>query len=450
MAKQERRYSPEFINYQKFIIEHPSYAGMPMPDKIKDNIQWVAPGKGALGKARKEWWAKQKAELVRQKILTEDAKISDVARYIHPTKFKPCQTCGKSLSVEYVYLNLRGKRLFEKKFPNIDVDEFSTLKEVLVSIDRLYKQDGLKKVVKLFGLNLIDLRLEKIQESFKVHKLNLLSPGAMSNAPDRLDGFHSYNKCCRAKEDTGRSKENLGKYGEDRRAYENWADGDWKAASWLMKEFNKAGVSADHIGPISLGFCHSPFFTPMTKQENSAKNNRMRHQDVLKLIQLESEGNQVVSWHTKPVWDRWKSKVLNDEDALRLSRIMRKHLHRVLLVLHELKERGCNEFLQSLLNPEFAYFSIKIIGFDPQSGKYERIEKTPGKMTQYSRNAERYVRIAFDSLDQYKAKDNRKLADLDNRDLNLIVSEVIQNLEKNNFSRTKAVLQKGLGEISID
>ena len=450
MAKQKRRYSPEFINYQKFIIKHPSYAEMPMPDKIKDNIPWVTPGKGTLGKARAEWWAKQKGELVRQKILTEDAKTSDVARYIHPTKFKPCQTCGKSLSIEYVYLNMRGKRSFKKKFPNIDVDEFSTLKEVLESIYLLYKQDGLKKVVKLFELNLIDLSLEKIQESFKVQKLSLLSPGVMSNAPDRLDGFHSYNKCCRAKEDTGRSKENLNKYGEDRRAYESWADGDWKAASWVMKEFNKAGVSADHIGPISCGFCHAPFFNPMTKEENSAKNNRMRHQDVLKLIQLESEGNQVVSWHTKPVWDQWKSNVLNDEDARRLSKIMRKHLHRVLLILHELKERGYNEFLQSLLNPEFAYFSIKIIGFDPKSGKYERIKKTPRKIKQYSNNAERYVRIAFDSLDKYKAKDNRKSADLDNQDLNHIVSEVIQSLEKNNFSRTKAVLQKELGEISID
>lgn len=450
MAKQKRRYSPEFIKYQKFIIKHPSYAGMPMPDKIKKNIAWVAPKKGALGKARAEWWAKQKAKLVRQKILTEDAKTSDVARYIHPTKFKPCQTCGKILSIEYVYLNLRGKRSFEKKFPNIDVDEFSTLKEVLTSIDKLYEQDGLKKVVKLFGLNLIDLSLEKIQESFMAQKLSLLSPGVMSNAPDRLDGFHSYNKCCRAKEDKGRSKENLNKYGEDRRAYESWADGDWKAASWLMKEFNKAGVSADHIGPISLGFCHAPFFNSMTKEENSAKNNRMRYQDVLKLIQLESEGNQVVSWHTKPVWDQWKSKVLNDNDASRLSKIMRKHLHRVLLILHELKERGCNEFLKSLLNPDFAYFSIEIIGFDPQSGKYELIKKTPGNMKQYSRNAERYMRIAFDSLDKYKAKDNRKLAALDNLDLNHIVSKVIQSLEKNNFSRTKAVLQKELGEISIN
>ena len=106
--------------------------------------------------------------------------------------------------------------------------------------------------------------------------------------------------------------------------------------------------------------------------------------------------------------------------------------------------------MQSLLSPEYAYFSIKIIGFNPKSGEYERIEKTPGKKTQYSRNAERYVRIAFDSLEKYKSKDNRRLADLDDLDLNVIVSEIIQSLKKNNFSQTKDVLQRMLGEISID
>src|SRR5690606_11799863 len=36
-----------------------------------------------------------------------------------------------------------------------------------------------------------------------------LSPGAMSNAPDRLDGFHTYNLCCRQSQDTGRIAANL-------------------------------------------------------------------------------------------------------------------------------------------------------------------------------------------------------------------------------------------------
>jgi Alw26I/Eco31I/Esp3I family type II restriction endonuclease len=289
-----------------------------------------------------------------------------------------------------------------------------------------------------------ELEIEKV---FRKEKISLLSPGVMSNAPDRLDGFHSYNKCCRSKEDKGRSKENLSKYGEDRRAYENWADGDWKAASWLMKEFAKNDISADHIGPISLGFCHTPFFTPMTKQENSAKNNRIRFVDVQKLIRLESLGNQIISWHTRPVWDKLKKHIGNDNDALELSKILRKHLHRVLLVLNELKERGNDLFLKFLLNPEYAFYSIKVIDFNPRTGEYKKIEKTRGTITQYSRNAERYIRIAFESLEQYKIKDNRKLADIDEIDLKRLVEDTEKTIKKFGNKKAKLVLQRGFGKL---
>jgi Alw26I/Eco31I/Esp3I family type II restriction endonuclease len=288
-----------------------------------------------------------------------------------------------------------------------------------------------------------------IEREFRKEKNSLLSPGVMSNAPDRLDGFHSYNKCCRSKEDKGRSKENLSKYGEDRRAYENWADGDWKAASWLMKEFAKHNVSADHIGPISLGFCHTPFFFPMTKQENSAKNNRIRFIDVQKLIELESSGNQIISWHTKPIWDKLKVCVASDDDALELSKLLRKHLHRVLLVLNELKERGNDAFLKSLLNPEYAYYSIEVIGFNPLTGGYKSIKKTKGTLTQYSRNAERYIRIAFESLEQYKQKDNRKLADIGEVELKRLAEETEEAINKFGNEKAKSVLQRGLGELEL-
>ena len=45
--------------------------------------------------------------------------------------------------------------------------------------------------------------------------IKVLGPGAMSNFPDRFDGFHSYNRCCRSTEDTGRSVENLKSYTKD-------------------------------------------------------------------------------------------------------------------------------------------------------------------------------------------------------------------------------------------
>lgn len=61
-----------------------------------------------------------------------------------------------------------------------------------------------------------------------------LSPGVMSNPPDRFDGFHSFNRCCRESSDPGRSKENLQSYSTDRRVFEYWVDGDWVAADHLM------------------------------------------------------------------------------------------------------------------------------------------------------------------------------------------------------------------------
>jgi Alw26I/Eco31I/Esp3I family type II restriction endonuclease len=447
MAREARKYSDEFIKYQQFIISNPAYAGMPMPEGKKDGIPWVSPATSSLGKARTKWWDKQKADLVSRGLLKQDAKISDVARFIHPTKIKPCQTCGKYLSIEYVYFNSNAIKKINPYFSEIHTDEFTTLNECLDSIKVAYSKDGLLDFVNLFHLTPKSLSVFDIASEFSVKKIGLLSPGAMSNAPDRLDGFHSYNKCCRSKEDKGRSKENLMKYGEDRRAYENWADGDWKAASWLMKEFSKHNVSADHIGPISLGFCHTTFFAPMTKQENSAKNNRIRFEDVQKLLALEKDGYEIVSWHTKPVWDRLKLSIRNDADALELSKALRKHLHRVLLVLHELKIKGYVEFLESLLNPQYAFYSIKINGFDPETGKYKEIIKTKGSMTQYSRNSARYVRIAFDSLDQYQSKDNRKLADIPEKDICEIVLKTEQAIKSKEFKEAKLVLQDYLGGV---
>lgn len=449
MAKQERVYSQEFTDYQNFITNHPAYSGMPNPAEKKGSIAWVSPTKTSLGMARIEWWMLQKQALVLKGLLLPDAKISDVARFIHPTKEKPCQTCGRSLSIEYIYLNTNGCKALKKQFINLNISEFSTIKEVFGQINDKYGGDGLEKLIKLFELHPLSKTVGEIEAEFKKTKMGFISPGVMSNAPDRFDGFHSYNKCCRSKQDTGRSKENLSKYGEDRRAYENWADGDWKAASWLMKEFSKHGVSADHIGPISLGFCHAPFFAPMTKKENSAKNNRIRLTDVQKLIELESKGNQIISWHTKPIWDKLKFSIDCDDDALELSKLLRKHLHRVLLVLNELKERGNHTFLKSLLNPEYAFYSIDVVGFNPFTGCYEKIEKTKGALTQYSRNAERYIRIAFESLEQYKKKDNRRLADIGEIELNRLVKETEEAIKKFGNENAKLVLQRGLGQLEL-
>lgn len=78
-------------------------------------------------------------------------------------------------------------------------------------------------------------------------------------------------------------------YNKDRRAYEYWSDGNIAAANQLMRDqliFN--GLSADHIGPISLGFIHDPLYLqPMTSSDNSSKRDRLYDADIINLINRE-------------------------------------------------------------------------------------------------------------------------------------------------------------------
>jgi hypothetical protein len=311
--------------------------------------------------------------------------ISKTARAIHPTGEKPCQICGKVMKLDYVYPNKRGG----------------------------------------------------------------MSPGAMSNAPDRLDGYHSYNRCCRSKHDTGRHKSNLSRYGEDRRVYENWSDGDWKASSWLMKVFNKNGVSPDHVGPISLGFSHRPKFNPMTKAANSAKNNRMTFDDVKMLIEDEKNGDVVVSKHSKFIWDKLKTQVKNDKDAVLLSKIMRENLHNILTIFYEIYRSDGKDFLvKNFLHPEYAQYSIKFINFDPNSGTYEKMVKTLGNKKQYKNNAERYIRKSFDALNKYAKVSNRNTKILNTEKVSDYLNKTIKDIIKKDYVKAKHNLNKTLKEMA--
>lgn len=306
----------------------------------------------------------------------DGAWISKTAKAIHPTGKKPCQICGKVMKLDYVYPNKKGG----------------------------------------------------------------LSPGAMSNAPDRLDGFHSYNLCCRSKQDTGRHKSNLARYGEDRRAYENWVEGDWKAASWLMKEFQKHGVSPDHLGPISLGFKHMPKFRPLSRAANSARNNRMTFNDIKLLIKDEKK-EDVVSTHSKYIWDLLKNKVIDDMGALQISKLMRENMHCVLSIFSFLAENNYRDFLiKNFLHPKYSEYSIRFEAFDPKTGLYKRMIKTKGTKKQYRNNAERYIRISFKSLEQYSQKKNRNLKKWLNEDIEDALKEVVLYLQNGNENKALSQL----------
>ncbi|MBU4311202.1 MAG: hypothetical protein KJ706_00570 [Candidatus Omnitrophica bacterium] len=369
MGKQTRKWHSKFIEYMQKIVRHPTYKGMPEPYKDDGEIRWICTGKSPLGQARERWWNAKRKTL---NIKKEPGWKALVARHIHPFGKKPCQICGRELELDYVYPN--------KTYPGNPEP---------------YKE----------------IRNHSCPAYDATKQCSHLGPGAMSDCPDRLDGFHTYNRCCRSKEDTGRHASNLSRYGEDRRAYEFWADGDWKAASWLMKVFASHGVSADHIGPLSLGFCHRPKFHPMTRHGNSAKGNRLTLSDIADLIADEHKREQVVSWHSRFVWDLLKRKVTTPEQAKRLSSLMRKNMHFVLGALAYIKSTGgraCTNFLvNAFLHPKYALFQYEFVEFDKRTGTYDKMLTTPADRTEHTRNAERYTRKSLESLDEYSEKANR-------------------------------------------
>lgn len=254
----------------------------------------------------------------------------------------------------------------------------------------------------------------------------------------------------------------MARYVRDRRTYENWCDGDWKASARLMGEFRRIKVgrcsicgevgriTADHIGPISLGFSQreKPRLRPMCRSCNSSRRNRLTLKDVQLLIQDENAGERVVSWHSKPIWDKLKNLVRSDQDAYELSRLMRRNMHYVLLILSEVQKSGFQDFLQRhFLHPEFAYQDVKFEGLDPSTGKYDKIVRIRGSKKQYENSVRDYFRIAFESLEDYQ-KDDRRVLRWKDPEVDKLVERVLDCLQEGEEEMALDLLGKTLEKLA--
>ncbi len=444
-----------FDKYMEDIVSDPAYYGMPDLRKVDGGIQWEAPSNRGAGQfqfthdKRLAWW-KKKAEEVGIST-SEDKWISKVAKLIHPTKLKPCKCCGKVMDIRYCYLSaLLIKRI--QKLPYItdelEVDYCTNILDLVVEFESLYGEDCLndlaqqlkcKAVPTVPTFNNADAFVTWLNDIYIPAEPSLLSPGAMSNAPDRLDGFHTYNRCCRSTADKGRSKSNLASYSTDRRAFEYWVDGNWVEANMAMGLFrsdvevqqipcmNDDGhgdhplpCAADHIGPISLGFSHRPVFQPLCTPCNSAKNNRMYLSDVQKLIEAEQDGEDIASWYCAPIWNRLKSLVETPDDAVKLSRVLRDNRHNAMMLLERLMLDGHLVFLTTFLNLIYANYEYEITDWwmDDKSTVYVNFSVSPSTL-EYSRiKKARRIRVAFEALRTYAQKENRNglLVDYPNAD----------------------------------
>ena len=278
-------WSAEFVTYMKEIVTHPNYAGMPDAVGEDGKIQWEAPSNRSAGKyqythqKRLDWW-RSKARSIGVDV-SAGRWISRTAKLIHPTGTKPCKRCGSTLRIGYAYpgkiLLNRFLEVFGEPLEIIEHEEIENLIERASAVDNEVLFSSLGYLLKAKNHLIPEFGdMDEIKDwllaTYIPSEPSTLSPGAMSNAPDRLDGFHSFNRCCRGSADPGRLAKNLKTYVTDRRVFEFWSEGDWIAADRLMglvrtelstEECADGGdgpPTADHIGPLSLGFCHRPEF----------------------------------------------------------------------------------------------------------------------------------------------------------------------------------------------
>lgn len=439
-----RSWSDAFVDYMYAMVEDPAYEGMPATTDSEGKVDWIIPSYRPRGSKnwdgnarRREWWEAKADELGIPRV---GKWISRVAKTIHPTGEKPCQTCGRVLSIRYVYPYRRVVDALNHAMPTdapLVWEDYLTIFEV---VDHMALTIGPEATVEAFRRSLPALRdvgrvdLEDLKDVIderlvQAEARGYVSPGAMANPPDRLDGFHTYNLCCRSKEDKGRSRENLRSYGIDRRAFEHWSAGDWNAASALMTHTTRglcmnpecalAGVvqplTADHVGPLSLGFAHIPVFQLLCRACNSAKNNRMSTTDVQWLLGLEEQRWEVASWQVAPLWDALKLEIHDNETALRLSKVMRTQQHLYLSALSAIHLGGLPDSLLVLLSPEYAADTTEFVELDRETLTYEGIRKVPRHPTYALSQGSRMVRVAFSALEDYaeKARRNVRLGELD-------------------------------------
>jgi Alw26I/Eco31I/Esp3I family type II restriction endonuclease len=450
---------PEFIQYIEFIANHQNYDGMPDAFTEGNKIQWETPSNRSSGKykythnKRYEWW-RQKAVSIGIEVNSAQW-ISKTAKAIHPTLRKPCKRCGRVMDLRFVYPSeFLIQRLTKKAYVDetVPLELYETVTDMVTRLAAIFGNmvfsdlPGLLKsgsdIAPDLGTDLEEW-LNWIEIEYIPKEPSTLSPGATSNAPDRFDGFHSFNKCCREIADPGRSKSNLKSYTTDRRVFEYWTEGNWIAADRLMGKIranfgnescfygHPGPCSADHIGPISLGFTHRPEFQLLCKPCNSAKNNRMTLREVLYLREVEAKGQTVISWHSKALWNLRKEDVVNDETALRFSKMLRDNRHTLMSILQRIADANNFTFLGTFLDLEYAEQEFEFVNLHVENHitQFDRLNCLRRETKYMEKQKARRCRVAFESLRDYFRKENRNEYVVSTTEIENEISSVLQILE---------------------
>lgn len=419
MVRQNKEYHENFINYMSEMIKHKNYRGLAR--NVESNrYGWVANKKSEIGQRRLNW-ADEKFQAL--DIPRQGGCYARLMLELHPTKKKPCQICGKEMSLYYVYPNKNFINYLAEVY-SYNYQEGETLFNVINNLLKSgYTLDHLKSMLikkgeledETLSTSLEDL-LIKVERKCRFEGLRLCGPGAMSNFPDRFDGFHSYNRCCRSTEDKGRSDENLKSYTQDRRAYEYFSDGNIAAANQFMGSNYFEGQSADHIGPISLGFVHdSLYIQRMSKSENSSKRDRLYKNDIYKIIEIETKNRvPAVSWFAAIIWQSLKNNItkLKEIDLEYYSKAFKRNICSYMCILNDIisYDEGVDFVINYLIKPKLDNFNYKY-SFDMDGNIVDSKER---KFSDNNKDEfDRIIRISFESIKNFNSKDNRNIHPID-------------------------------------
>jgi Alw26I/Eco31I/Esp3I family type II restriction endonuclease len=412
VVKEEKNISWKL--YEALIVNHPNYAFLPQEHKKN----WVCVSKKGLNPRKPFWDAKHK-ELIDSDQILKKSILKNVASFIHPTKKHVCAKCGIECSIYYEYPSANTWKWLKKKFDfdKNDTTKYLTIFEIYANLTISSKNDAFEKY---FNVSMSELESACKNDTYSGSKL---SPGVMSNAPDRLDGFHSYNSLCgcRLQHDKGRSAENMKSYTRDRRAYELLSNGKCLVANCLMGTLNTITtecficnksnpMTADHIGPISLGFIHDPAnIQACCNSCNSSKNNRITERDVAKIKSIENKGTCLISWWAKDAWEKNKNKNINI-----LKKMLDKNTKKFLSVIQWIK---MNKF------DVFESFIDKIYMDHDKSPNISNVEVTSTGDIKFH-----YSESVTEKKTKKKQKERTKeilceINDKQNRRINIILSE---------------------------
>ena len=377
--------------YETLIINHSNYSFLPV--ELKKN--WVTVSKAGKN-PRKDYWDKLLKELIDTGKIPIESKYVNVARFIHPTKKHTCKQCFKECSIYYEYPTANTWKWLNSTF-KIEKNIEKTIFEIYNTLTTTNKNLLFETY---FGISIDKLEIVCKSDTYSGNKL---SPGVMSNAPDRLDGFHCYNSnCgCRSKDDKGRSNDNMKSYTRDRRAYEYFSDGNCLLANSIMGNLNTINsicptckksnmMTGDHIGPLSLGFIHDPVnLQACCKLCNTKKNNRITEEDVITIKSMEEKGINMVSWWAKDAWE-----INKDKDITTIKKNLDKNTKKFLSIIIWLKNNKL-DLLESFIDTTYMKHDI--------SYKINKMTISPTGSLEY-----KYVEIVSEKKTKVKQKERTK------------------------------------------